>query len=139
MSNFSNVTVTHNDDDSVSLLIDQKPISERYGMKFSATIVDELKALAQGQSLKLFEQFVFSYTDLNFEHNYRYVTCVINQESGYTTSSNFVYKITAVDQQPIEHVITKQGQAMTPEDVREFINAHLQKSLTDYTDLKYAY
>ena len=139
MSNFSNVTVTHNDDDSVSLLIDQKPISERYGMKFSATIVDELKALAQGQSLKLFEQFVFSHTDLNFEHNYRYVTCVINQESGYTTSSNFVYKITAVDQQPIEHVITKQGQAMTPEDVSEFINAHLQKSLTDYTDLKYAY
>ncbi len=139
MSNFSNVTVTHNDDDSVSLLIDQKPISERYGMKFSATIVDELKALAQGQSLKLFEQFVFSHTDLNFEHNYRYVTCVINQESGYTTSSNFVYKITAVDQQPIEHVITKQGQAMTPEDVREFINAHLHKSLTDYTDLKYAY
>ena len=109
MSNFSNVTVTHNDDDSVSLLIDQKPISERYGMKFSATIVDELKALAQGQSLKLFEQFVFSHTDLNFEHSYRYVTCVINQESGYTTSSNFVYKITAVDQQPIEHVITKQG------------------------------
>ena len=139
MSNFSNVTVTHNDDDSVSLLIDQKPISERYGMKFSATIVDELKALADGQSLKLFEQFVFSHTDLNFEHNYRYVTCVINQESGYTTSSNFVYKITAVDQQPIEHVITKQGQAMTPEDVRELINAHLQKSLTDYTDLKYAY
>lgn len=139
MSNFSNVTVTHNDDDSVSLLIDQKPISERYGMKFSATIVDELKALTHGQSLKLFEQFVFSHTDLNFEHSYRYVTCVINQESGYTTSSNFVYKITAVDQQPIEHVITKQGQAMTPKDVREFINAHLQKSLTDYTDLKYAY
>ena len=139
MSNFSNVTVTHNDDDSVSLLIDQKPISERYGMKFSATIVDELKALAQGQSLKLFEQFVFSHTDLNFEHSYRYVTCVINQESGYITSSNFVYKITAVDQQPIEHVITKQGQAMTAEDVREFINAHLQKSLSDYTDLKYAY
>ena len=139
MSNFSNVTVTHNDDDSVSLLIDQKPISERYGMNFSATIVDELKALTTGQSLKLFEQFVFSHTDLNFEHSYRYVTCVINQESGYITSSNFVYKITAVDQQPIEHVITKQGQAMTAEDVREFINAHLQKSLSDYTDLKYAY
>lgn len=139
MSDFSNVTVTHNDDDSVSLLIDQKPISERYGMNFSTTIVDELKALTTGQSLKLFEQFVFSHTDLNFEHSYRYVTCVINQESGYITSSNFVYKITAVDQQPIEHVITKQGQAMTAEDVREFINAHLQKSLSDYTDLKYAY
>ena len=139
MSDFSNVTVTHNDDDSVSLLIDQKPISELYGMNFSATIVDELKALTTGQSLKLFEQFVFSHTDLNFEHSYRYVTCVINQESGYITSSNFVYKITAVDQQPIEHVITKQGQAMTAEDVREFINAHLQKSLSDYTDLKYAY
>lgn len=139
MSDFSNVTVTHNDDDSVSLLIDQKAISERYGMNFSATIVDELKALTTGQSLKLFEQFVFSHTDLNFEHSYRYVTCVINQESGYITSSNFVYKITAVDQQPIEHVITKQGQAMTAEDVREFINAHLQKSLSDYTDLKYAY
>ncbi|OTG69135.1 hypothetical protein B9T25_00575 [Acinetobacter sp. ANC 4470] len=139
MSDFSNVTVTHNDDDSVSLLIDQKPISERYGMKFSATIVDELKALTRDQSLKLFEQFVFSHTDLNFEHSYRYVTYVINQESGYTTASNFVYKITATDQQPIEHVITKQGQAMTPEDIREFINTHLQKSLTDYTDLKYAY
>lgn len=139
MSDFSNVTVTHNDDNSVSLLIDQKLISERYGMNFSATIVDELKALTTGQSLKLFEQFVFSHTDLNFEHSYRYVTCVINQESGYITSSNFVYKITAVDQQPIEHVITKQGQAMTAEDVREFINAHLQKSLSDYTDLKYAY
>ncbi len=139
MSDFSNVTVTHNDDDSVSLLIDQKPISERYGMKFSATIVDELKALTHGQSLKLFDQFVFSHTDLNFEHSYRYVTCAIHQESGYSVSSNFVYKITATDQQPIEHVITKQGQTMTPEDVREFINAHLQKSLTDYTDLKYAY
>ncbi len=68
MSDFSNVTVTQNDDDTVSLLIDHKPISERYGMKFSASIVDELKALADGQNMKLFDQFVFSHTDLNFEH-----------------------------------------------------------------------
>lgn len=139
MSNFSNVTVTQNDDESVSLLIDQKPISERYGMKFSASIVDELKALANGQSMKLFDQFVFSHTDLNFEHSYRYVTCILKEEAAYKVTRNFVYTITSQGQQPIEHVITKQGQPMTTTDVHEFINSHLQKSLNDYTDLNYAY
>jgi hypothetical protein len=139
MSNFSNVTVTQNDDESVSLLIDQKPISERYGMKFSTSIVDELKALANGQSMKLFDQFVFSHTDLNFEHSYRYVTCILKEEAAYKVTRNFVYTITSQGQQPIEHVITKQGQPMTTTDVHEFINSHLQKSLNDYTDLNYAY
>ncbi|CAB1214682.1 hypothetical protein [Acinetobacter bouvetii] len=139
MHDFSNVTVTRNDDDSVSLLIDQKPISERYGMKFSASIVDELKALATGQNMKLFDQFVFAHTDLNFEHNYRYVTCIVNTETGYQVTRNFVYTINAQGQQPIEHVISKQGQPMTTADVHEFIHTHLQKSLNDYTDLNYAY
>ncbi|WP_349929146.1 hypothetical protein ABJ384_04740 [Acinetobacter sp. A1-4-2] len=139
MSDFSNVTVTQNDDDTVSLLIDHKPISERYGMKFSASIVDELKALADGQNMKLFDQFVFSHTDLNFEHSYHYVTCILKEEAGFKVTRNFVYTITAQGQQPIEHVITKQGQPMTTADVHEFINTHLQKSLNDYTDLNYAY
>ncbi len=52
---------------------------------------------------------------------------------------NFVYRIKIEGQPEIEHVITKQGTPMSTEDVREFINAHIQKSLTDYTDLNYAY
>lgn len=56
-------------------------------------------------------------------------------------TENFVYKITASGQPPIEHVITKQGEPMSAEDVREFIQAfsHIAKSLSDYTDLNYAY
>ena len=139
MSDFSNVTITQNDDDTVSLLIDHKPISERYGMKFSASIVDELKALTNGQKMKLFDQFVFSHTDLNFEHAYHYVTGIEKLDDRYHVVKNFVYRIKIEGQPEIEHVITKQGAPMTAEDVREFINAHIQKSLTDYTDLNYAY
>jgi hypothetical protein len=35
--------------------------------------------------------------------------------------------------------ISKNGEPMTAADVREFIQAHVQKSLSDYTDLNYAY
>ncbi len=57
----------------------------------------------------------------------------------YKVVKNFVYRIKIEGQPEIEHVITKQGAPMSTEDVREFINAHIQKSLTDYTDLNYAY
>lgn len=139
MSDFSNITVTPTEDDMISLLVDGQPISAKYGMKFDPSIVNDLQSLEVGQNAKLFEQFIFSHTDLNFEHAYFYVTCIQKQDTGYQVITNFVYRITAQEQAPFEHVITKQGQAMTPEDVNEFIQAHLQKSLTDYTDLKYAY
>lgn len=139
MSDFSNITVTPTEDGMVNLLIEGQPISAKYGMKFDPSIVDDLKGLDVGQNAKLFEQFIFSHTDLNFEHAYFYVTCIQKQEAGYQVITNFVYRIIAQDQAPFEHVITKQGTAMTPEDINEFIQAHIQKSLTDYTDLKYAY
>ncbi len=139
MSDFSNISVITNDDASVSLLIDGQPISEKYGMKFEATIVDELKALEDNKSLKLFDQFIFSHTDLNFGHSYSYVTCIVKTETNYQVAKNFVYTITAEGQQPFEHVVSKQGEPMTADDVREFIQTHIQKSLNDYTDLKYAY
>ncbi len=139
MSDFNNIGVTHLEDGMVSLLVDGKPISEKYGMKFEATIIQELQALENGKNIKLFDQFVFSHTDLNFEHSYHYVTSVIKEDDTYRIVTNFVYKIVAPEQAPFEHVITKQGEPLSPEDVREFINAHVQKSLTDYTDMKYAY
>lgn len=139
MSDLSNVTVTTLDDGMVSLLIDGQPISEKYGMKFEASIVDDLQALENGQNLKLFDQFVFSHTDLNFEHCYKYITHIVKQDDVYKVAKNFTYIIKIEGQPEIEHVITKQGQAMTPADVSEFINAHIQKSLNEYTDLKYAY
>ena len=139
MSNFSNISVTPLEDGMVSLLVNNQPISEKYGMKFEASIIDELKALENGHKMKLFDQFIFSHTDLNFEHSYRYVTSIIKENDNYSVITHFVYKITASEQQPIEHVITKQGTPLTPDDVNEFIQAHIQKSLTDYTDLKYAY
>lgn len=139
MANFSNITVNTLDDGMVSLLIDEKPISEKYGMKFETTIVDELQALGEGQPLKLFDQFIFSHTDLNFEHRYQYVTAIIKHDDRYQVSKNFVYQIAIEGQPNVEHIITKQGQPMTEADVKEFIQAHIQKSLTDYTDLKYAY
>ena len=139
MSDFSNIGVTHLEDGMVSLLVDGKPISEKYGMKFEATIIQELQALENGKNIKLFDQFIFSHTDLNFEHSYHYVTSVIKEDDTYRIVTNFVYKIVAPEQAPFEHVITKQGEPLSPEDVREFINAHVQKSLTDYTDMKYAY
>jgi hypothetical protein len=139
MSDFSNITITTLDDGMVSLLIDGQPISEKYGMKFEASIVDELQALENGQNMKLFDQFVFSHTDLNFEHIYKYITHIVKQDDAYQVAKNFTYIIKIDGQPEIEHVITKQGQPMSAEDVSEFINSHVQKSLTEYTDVKYAY
>ena len=56
-----------------------------------------------------------------------------------TPPKNFVYRIKIVGQPDIEHAIRKNGEAMTAADVHEFIQAHVQKSLSDYTDLNYAY
>lgn len=139
MSDFNNISVTHLEDGMISLMIDHQPISEKYGMKFEASVIDELKNLVVGKSLKLFEQFVFSHTDLNFEHTYKYVTAILREESGYQITKNFTYLIKIDGQPEIDHIITKQGQAMTEDDVREFIQTHIQKSLNDYTDFKYAY
>ena len=139
MTELNNITVTPLEDGMVSLLIDGQPISEKYGMKFEASIVDDIQALDNGQKIKLFVQFVFSHTDLNFEHAYHYVTGIEKLDDAYKVVKNFVYRIKIEGQPEIEHVITKQGTPMSTEDVREFINAHIQKSLTDYTDLNYAY
>ena len=139
MSNFSNITVNHHENDKVSLLIDGQAISERYDIHLDKTIIDEIQAIEEGAALKLFEQFIFSNTDLNFEHHYIYTTSIVLNDSNYSISRNFVYRITAEGQAPAEHVITKQGQAMTPQDIREFINNHVAMSLDKYTDLNYAY
>lgn len=139
MSDFNNITVNHHDDQKVSLLIDGKPISEKFGVQFESSIVDELKALDEGKALQLFDQFIFSHSDLNFEHKYRYVTSMVKLEDQFILQTNFVYRITAEDKPPMENVITKQGEAMSPEDISEFINKHVQMSLKQYTDLKYAY
>lgn len=139
MTELNNITVTHLDDGMVSLLIDQQPISEKYGTKFEASIVDDIKALENAQKLKLFEQFVFSHQDLNFEHAYYYVTGIEKLDDSYRLAKYFVYRIKIEGQPEIEHVISNQGKAMTAEDVRAFIQAHVQKSLNDYTDLNYAY
>ena len=139
MSNFSNITVNHHENDKVSLLLDGQPISERYDIHLDSTIIEEIQAIEEGASLKLFEQFIFSNTDLNFEHRYIYITSIVLKDSNYSIARNFVYRITAESQEPAEHVITKQGQAMTPQDIREFINNHVAMSLDKYTDLNYAY
>ncbi|MFV5490368.1 hypothetical protein [Acinetobacter sp. ASP199] len=139
MTDLNNITVTTLEDGMVSLLIDQQPISDKYGVKFEASIVDDIKALENGGKLKLFEQFIFSHTDLNFKHAYYYVTGIEKLDDGYRLAKHFVYRIKIESQPDIEHVITNQGKAMTADDVRAFINAHIQKSLTDYTDLNYAY
>lgn len=139
MTDLNNITVTTLEDGMVSLLIDQQPVSEKYGVKFEASIVDDIKALENGSKLKLFEQFIFSHTDLNFEHAYYYVTGIEKLDDGYRLAKNFVYRIKIENQPDIEHVISNQGKPMTTDDVRAFINAHIQKSLTDYTDLNYAY
>ena len=139
MTNLNNITVTTLEDGMVSLLVDQQPISEKYGMKFDASIVDDIQALENGQKLKLFDQFVFSHTDLNFEHSYHYVTGIEKLDDRYQVAKHFVYRIKIEGQSEIEHVISNQGKAMTVEDVRTFIQAHVQKSLSDYTDLNYAY
>ena len=139
MPDLSNITILPAEDGMISLLIDGQPLSEKYGMKFDPSIADDLRALSAGQSLKLFEQFVFSHADLNFEHAYSYAVGIIKEAEGYKAAKNFVYKITASGQPPIEHIISKQGAPMTADDVREFIQAHLAKSLSDYTDLNCAY
>ncbi len=139
MTDLNNITVTTLEDGMVSLLIDQQPISEKYGMKFDASIVDDIQALENGQKLKLFDQFVFSHTDLNFEHAYHYVTGIEKLDDRYQVAKHFVYRIKIEGQPEIEHVISNQGKAMTAEDVHAFIQAHVQKSLSDYTDLNYAY
>lgn len=139
MSNFSNITVNHHENDKVSLLLDGQPISERYDIHLDSTIIEEIQAIEEGASLKLFEQFIFSNTDLNFEHRYIYITSIVLKDSNYSIARNFVYRITAESQEPAEHVITKQGQVMTPQDIREFINNHVAMSLDKYTDLNYAY
>lgn len=139
MTDLNNITVTTLEDGMVSLLVDQQPISEKYGMKFDASIVDDIQALENGQKLKLFDQFVFSHTDLNFEHSYHYVTGIEKLDDRYQVAKHFVYRIKIEGQPEIEHVISNQGKAMTAEDVRTFIQVHVQKSLSDYTDLNYAY
>lgn len=139
MTDLNNITVTTLEDGMVSLLVDQQPISEKYGMKFDASIVDDIQALENSQKLKLFDQFVFSHTDLNFEHSYHYVTGIEKLDDRYQVAKHFVYRIKIEGQPEIEHVISNQGKAMTAEDVRTFIQAHVQKSLSDYTDLNYAY
>ncbi|MFW2046432.1 hypothetical protein [Acinetobacter variabilis] len=139
MTDLNNITVTTLEDGMISLLVDQQPISEKYGMKFDASIVDDIQALENGQKLKLFDQFVFSHTDLNFEHSYHYVTGIEKLDDRYQVAKHFVYRIKIEGQPEIEHVISNQGKAMTAEDVRTFIQAHVQKSLSDYTDLNYAY
>lgn len=139
MSDFSNITVTSHDEGKVSLHIGGQPISERYDVHLDASIVEELKALEDGKSLKLFDQFIFSHTDLNFEHSYSYATLILKTEDQYSLHRNFVYKITAETQTPVEHVITNQGQAMTAEDVRTFIQQQVNMSIDKYTDLNYAY
>ena len=139
MSNFSNITVIDHENEKVSLLIDGQAISERYDIHLDSSIIEEIQAIEEGASLKLFEQFIFSNTDLNFEHRYIYTTSIVLKDSNYSIARNFVYRITAEGQAPAEHVITKQGQTMTPQDIREFINNHVAMSLDKYTDLNYAY
>lgn len=139
MSDFSNITVTHHDNDKVELLIDGQPISTRYDIHLDPSVIEDLQALEDGQAYKLFEQFIFSHTDLNFEHSYLYTNNIVKNEQGYTLKKNFVYRIKASEQDPIEHVITNQGQDMTTEDIRAFINKQVQMSLDKYTDLNYAY
>ena len=139
MSNFSNITVIDHENEKVSLLIDGQAISERYDIHLDSSIIEEIQAIEEGASLKLFEQFIFSNTDLNFEHRYIYTTSIVLKDSNYSIARNFVYRITAEGQTPAEHIITKLGQAMTPQDIREFINSHVAMSLDKYTDLNYAY
>lgn len=139
MSNLSNITVIEHPNDKVALFIDGQAISERYEIHHEKEIIDELKHLEEGKALKLFEQFIFSHTDLNLEHSYLYSTCIVKQNQSYQIARNFIYRLTVSGQMPSEHVITNQGKAMSPEDIKKFIKDHVEMSLTKYTDLKYAY
>lgn len=139
MSDFNNITVIHHDDNKVSLLIDEKPISEKFGVQFESNIVDELKALAESKPLQLFDQFIFSHADLNFEHSYRYVTSMVKLNDVFTLQTHFVYRLSAEGKPPMENAIRNQGQPLTPEEVQAFITKNVQTAMTQYTDLKYAY
>ena len=139
MSAFNNITVENHDDNKVSLLIDGKSISEKFGVQFESSIVDELKALEDGKALQLFDQFIFSHGDHNFEHKYRYVTSIIKTDSIFKIQTNFVYRITAEDKPPMENAITNQGKLLTPAEIQEFISKNVKKAMLEYTDLKYAY
>ena len=70
---------------------------------------------------------------------YHYVTVIAKNDEQYKAKKSFVYRIKIEGQPDIEHAISKNGEPMTAADVREFIQAHVQKSLSDYTDLNYAY
>ena len=139
MTDLGNIQITTHDDGMVSLFVDNQPISNKYESKFDPSIIEDIQALEFGQKAKLIEQFVFSHTDLNFEHAYYYVTGIEKHREDYKLVTQFVYRIRVDNQPEIEHVITKQGEPLTSDDVRQFIQAHVQKSLTDYTDLNYAY
>ena len=139
MSDFNNISITHHEDNKVSLLIDGKPISEKFGVQFESSIVDELKGLEDGKALQLFDQFIFSHTDHNFEHKYRYVTSIIKTDSNFKIQTNFVYRLSADGKPPMENAITNQGKLLTPEEIQEFISKNVQTAMTQYTDLKYAY
>ena len=139
MTELANIRIIEQDNGKVNLLVNEQSISSKYEMQFDASIVEDLKALELGQKVKLIEQFVFSHTDLNFEHSYHYVTGIEFIDEQYHVVKNFVYRIKIEGQPEIEHIITKQGEPLTAEDVKQFIHAHVQKSLNDYTDLNYAY
>jgi hypothetical protein len=139
MTSLDNIRISTHDDGMVSLFVDDQPISEKYESKFDASIIEDIQALEFGQKAKLIEQFVFSHTDLNFEHAYYYVTGIERHSNCYKLVTHFVYRIIMEGQPEIEHVITKQGEPLNSDEVHQFIQAHVQKSLTDYTDLNYAY
>lgn len=139
MTDLGNIQITTHDDGMVSLFVDQQPISTKYESKFDPSILEDIQALEYGQKAKLIEQFVFSHSDLNFEHAYYYVTGIEKHHEDYKLVTQFVYRIRIENQPEIEHVITKQGEPLNSDDVRQFIQAHVQKSLNDYTDLNYAY
>src|SRR5690606_1291974 len=117
MTELNNMTVSNLEDGMVSLLIDQQPISEKYDTKFEASIVDDIKALENGQKLKLCDQFVFSHSEMTFEHAYHYVTGSVKLDDRYRLAKHFVYRKKIDGQPEIEHVISSQGTAMTGEDV----------------------
>lgn len=139
MTDLGNIRITTHEDGMVSLFVDEQPISTKYESKFDASIIEDIEALQFGQKAKLIEQFVFSHTDLNFEHAYYYVTGIEKHSEDYKLVTHFVYRIRIEGQPEIEHVISKQGEPLNQEDVNQFIMAHVQKSLNDYTDLNYAY
>lgn len=139
MTHLGNIRITTHDDGMLSLFVDEQPISHKYESKFEASILQDIEALQFGQKAKLIEQFVFSHTDLNFEHAYYYVTGIEKHSEAYKLVTHFVYRIRIEGQPEIEHVITKQGEPLSPDDISQFIMAHVQKSLNDYTDLNYAY